>query len=85
MIKVKAKRTFFTVFVDGENIKLIYDSEVIPSNSDLLVQAKNVTGGYDVNLISRETVNILLTMDFETFYGFCHIEICDKLNSFWKN
>lgn len=85
MIKVKAKRTFFTVFVDGDIHQFTYDSQEIPSDTDLLCQVKNTTGGYDVKLVSRETVNILLTMEFDTFYEFCHIECPDNEFSFWKN
>lgn len=74
MIKVKAKRTFFTVFVDGGIKKFTYDSQEIPTNNDLLSQVKNITGGYDVKLVSRETVNIRLIMEFDIFYEYCRIE-----------
>ncbi len=84
MIKVKAKRTFFTVFVDGLIKQFAYDSQEIPSDTDLLCQVKNTTGGYDVKLVSRGTVNILLTMEFDTFYEFCHIECPDNEFSFLK-
>ena len=40
MIKVKAKRTFFTVFVDGDIKQFTYDSQDIPSDTDLLGQVK---------------------------------------------
>lgn len=85
MIKVKAKRTFFTVFVNGDVKQFTYDTQEVPSNTDLVDEVKKNRGGYDVKLISRNTINILLTMDFDTFYEFCQIECPDNEFSFWKN
>lgn len=82
MIKVKAKRTFFTVFVNGDVKQFTYDTQEVPSNTDLVDEVKKNRGGYDVKLISRNTINILLTMDFDTFYEFCHIECPDNEFSF---
>lgn len=82
MIKVKAKRTFFTVFVNGDVKQFTYDTQEVPSNTDLVDEVKKNRGGYDVKLISRNTINILLTMDFDTFYEFCQIECPDNEFSF---
>ena len=74
MIKVKAKRTIFTVSVDGDIKQFTYDSQRNPSQRDLLSHARYITGGDDIKLVSRETFGILLTMDFETFYEFSVVE-----------
>lgn len=73
MIKVKAKRTIFTVSVDGDIKQFTYDSQRNPSQRDLLSHARYITGS-DIKLVSRETFGILLTMDFETFYEFSVVE-----------
>ena len=74
MIKVKAKRTIFTVSVDGDIKQFTYDSQRHPSQRDLLFHARYITGRDDIKLVSRETFGILLTMDFETFYEFSVVE-----------
>lgn len=74
MIKVKAKRTFFVVNVYGENKQLTYDSQKKPTDCELLNYAYNLTGADKIKIVSRETIEILLTMPFETFYEFCSVE-----------
>lgn len=74
MIKVKAKRTIFTVSVDGDIKQFTYDTQRNPSQRDLLSHARYITGSDDIKLVSRETFGILLTMDFETFYEFSVVE-----------
>lgn len=74
MIKVKAKRTIFTVSVDGDIKQFTYDSQRNPSKRDLLSYARYITSSDDIKLVSRETFGILLTMDFETFYEFSVVE-----------
>ena len=74
MIKVKAKRTIFTVSVDGDIKQFTYYSQRKPSQRDLLSYARYITGSDDIKLVSRETFGILLTMDFETFYEFSVVE-----------
>ena len=78
MIKVKAKRTIFTVCVDGDLKQFTYDSQRRPSNRDLLFYASQITGNCDVKLVSRETFCILLSMDFETFYEFSYVDFIDN-------
>ena len=75
MIKVKAKRTIFTVSVDGDIKQFTYASQRNPSKRDLLSHAKYITGSDDIKLVSRETFGILLSMNFETFYEFSFVEI----------
>lgn len=74
MIKVKAKRTIFTVSVDGDIKQFTYDSQRNPSKRDLLFYARYITGSDDIKLVSRETFGILLTMNFETFYELSFVE-----------
>lgn len=74
MIKVKAKRTIFTVSADGDIKQFTYDSQRNPSQRDLLSHARYITGSDDIKLVSRETFGILLTMDFEAFYEFSVVE-----------
>ena len=74
MVKVKAKRTIFTVCVDGENKQYTYDSQRKPTNRDLLSYITSITGEEDLKIVSRETFEILLTMPIETFYEFCDVE-----------
>ena len=40
MIKVKAKRTFFTVFVNGDIKQFTYDTQEVPSDTDLVDEVK---------------------------------------------
>lgn len=47
MIKVKAKRTIFTVSVDGDIKQFTYDSQRNPSQRDLLSHARYITGSDD--------------------------------------
>lgn len=75
MIKVKAKRTIFNVYVDEQIKTLTYDSQKKPTNRELLVFASSIIGVYDnMRLVSRETHTIILSMPFETFYEFSYVE-----------
>lgn len=75
MIKVKAKRTFFTVDIDDNIKQFVYDSHWKPSNRELLNYALSITGGDTIKIVSRETYEIVLTMSFETFYEFSDLSI----------
>ncbi len=77
-IKVKAKRTIFTVSFDGTTKRFVYDSRRKPKNSELLFHAKHITGCRNVKIVSRETFELVLTMSFETFYEFADVEYTDN-------
>lgn len=74
MVKVKARRTFFTVSVDGDIKNFVYDSQRKPSNCELINYAFSITGGDEIKVVSRETVELPLVMPFEMFYEYSDIE-----------
>ena len=75
MIKVKAKRTIFSVYFDGTTKQFTYDSRRKPKNAELLFHAKHIIGCHDVKIVSRETFEIILSMPFETFYDHSAVSI----------
>lgn len=78
MIKVKAKRTVFVVDIGVDIEVFTYDSQRKPTNRQLLDFVFKITGMGDIKLVSRETYEITLSMPFNKFYQFAHIDNIKK-------
>lgn len=78
MIKVKAKRTFFAVDIDDNIKRFVYDSQRKPSNRELLEYVFTITGNDTIKIVSRKTYEINLSMSFNEFYQFAHIDNIKK-------
>lgn len=78
MVKVKAKRTVFAVDIGVDIEVFTYDSQRKPTNRQLLDFVFKITGMNDIKVVSRETYEITLSMPFNKFYQFAHIDNIKK-------